>query len=214
MRRDRCGEYLEFVSHPNRPTYVPSTLPISFTFHRAIDASADVASAFRECLALGVDYVLTSGGAATALEGAAVIGACVEASKLHNSNTTAGTPSTVVIAGGGIASAEIASAVVRATGVSQLHGTARRAVRGASVFRRDPPVYMGGEKVRRGRRDCSELRWPHCTGSQINSPDAEYGLRVADATTIAAIVEGMRGAVVAAAAAAEQGDGAAGSNRV
>ena len=116
-----------------------------FTFHRAIDVTPDVLAAFRACLALGVDYVLTSGGAATALEGAHTIRACVELSRLA---AAGGQAAAVVIAAGGIGSAATAAAVARASEAPQLHGTARRLVAGASLFRRDPPVYMGGEKVR------------------------------------------------------------------
>lgn len=43
------------------------------TFHRAIDTTRDPVESYGNLAALGVDYVLTSGGAATALEGAEVL---------------------------------------------------------------------------------------------------------------------------------------------
>lgn len=43
------------------------------TFHRAIDTTRDLIEAYGNLGALGVDYVLTSGGAATALEGADIL---------------------------------------------------------------------------------------------------------------------------------------------
>jgi copper homeostasis protein len=47
--------------------------PLSTTFHRAFDETADPAAAFTDVLELGADRLLTSGGAPTALEGADVI---------------------------------------------------------------------------------------------------------------------------------------------
>lgn len=43
------------------------------TFHRAIDTTTDLIEAYGNLAALGVNYVLTSGGARTALEGAEVL---------------------------------------------------------------------------------------------------------------------------------------------
>jgi copper homeostasis protein len=44
--------------------------PLSVTFHRAFDACADLAVALKRLIHLGVERVLTSGGAPTAPEGA------------------------------------------------------------------------------------------------------------------------------------------------
>jgi copper homeostasis protein CutC len=114
------------------------------------------------CVTLGVDYILTSGGAATALEGAARIRSLQQRlASLDNSSASGSVAARaaagasalrvrvpVVIAGGGIAGADSAAAVLAATGVRQLHGTARRLIAGRMQHRLDPPVYMGGEKVR------------------------------------------------------------------
>lgn len=62
---------------------------------------------------LGVQYILTSGGAPSALEGVGTIARCVA--------RLVGSP-ILVIAAGGITPAT-ASAVLARTGVSQLHGT-------------------------------------------------------------------------------------------
>ncbi|BAW92168.1 copper homeostasis protein CutC [Actinomyces sp. Chiba101] len=49
----------------------------TLTYHRAIDASRDPLEAYRDLRRLGVDYVLTSGAADTALDGARTIAAMV-----------------------------------------------------------------------------------------------------------------------------------------
>lgn len=43
--------------------------PMKITFHKAIDQTLNPVTAFKNIMKLGVDYVLTSGGAKTALEG-------------------------------------------------------------------------------------------------------------------------------------------------
>ena len=48
---------------------VATARPLSVTFHRAIDQASDVDRAYAELANLGVDRVLTSGGARTATEG-------------------------------------------------------------------------------------------------------------------------------------------------
>ena len=52
----------------------------------------------------------------------------------------------VVMAGGGVTSDNVA-ALIAVTGVAEVHATARAPVESAMVFRREPVVYMGGEKV-------------------------------------------------------------------
>ena len=57
---------------------IASARPASVTFHRAFDAMADPLAAIESLIALGVDRVLTSGGAATAREGLSTLAALVE----------------------------------------------------------------------------------------------------------------------------------------
>jgi copper homeostasis protein len=88
--------------------------PLSVTFHRAFDETADPTAAFADVLALGPDRLLTSGGAATALEGAGLISELV--------NRSAG--KLAVMAGSGVTE-HTAAEIVRRTGVRELHFSAR-----------------------------------------------------------------------------------------
>ena len=94
--------------------------PMSVTFHRAIDMSPEPLEGLEALLELGVDRVLTSGGAATAFEGAAVIRSMVE---------RAG-GDLVVMAGGGIR-ARNAKDVVDRSGVREVHARDVRSMREA-----------------------------------------------------------------------------------
>jgi copper homeostasis protein len=61
------------VDVPRTARLIAVSRPLSTTFHRAFDETADPAAAFTDVLELGADRLLTSGGAPTALEGADVI---------------------------------------------------------------------------------------------------------------------------------------------
>jgi copper homeostasis protein CutC len=52
----------------------------------------------------------------------------------------------VVMAGGGV-TADNAKELVRITGVSEVHATARVSMPSRMVYKHMPTVYMGGEKV-------------------------------------------------------------------
>ena len=84
--------------------------PLSVTCHKAIDDSRDLPAALDALLALGVDRVLTSGGARTANAGAAAISSLVR---------QAG-DALVVMAGGSVRAHDVA-ALVAATGVREVH---------------------------------------------------------------------------------------------
>ena len=84
--------------------------PLPVTCHKAIDATRDPIEALEALLALGVDRVLTSGGADTAAAGAATIARMV---------ARAG-DALVVMAGGGVRAHNVA-AIVQQTGVREVH---------------------------------------------------------------------------------------------
>jgi copper homeostasis protein len=98
--------------------------PMSVTFHRAFDFARDRERALDALIGLGVDRVLTSGGAATALEGSSELSRLVH----HAAERI------VVLAGGSITSANV-SGVVRSTGVREVHVRGAEQVRSAMRHR-------------------------------------------------------------------------------
>ena len=93
-------------------------LPV--TFHRAFDSVQDLPHALEQLIGLGVSRILTSGGAATALEGAPVISALV---------SQAG-DRVVIIAGGGVRDNNVRELVTR-TGVREIHARQVRGIKRA-----------------------------------------------------------------------------------
>ncbi len=100
------------------------------TFHRAFDMCRDPQKATERIIELGCDRILTSGQAASVLEGAELIG-----------NLQKEFPSIVFIAAGGV-SPENVKGIVEATGVREVHASAKARVSSAMRFRRDS-VSMG-----------------------------------------------------------------------
>jgi copper homeostasis protein len=100
--------------------------PMKVTFHRAFDLVRDRDAAVEALLALGVDRVLTSGGAATAMEGADAIAALVRA---------VGDRMTVM-AGGSITAGNV-GALVAQTGVCEVHVRGAARVDSAMRHRQD-----------------------------------------------------------------------------
>lgn len=97
---ERCKLLLE-VAHP---------LPA--TFHRAFDDSANLFEALEDLIALGFERVLTSGGAATAMEGVDVLNELVKAA----SNRIE------VMPGSGVTKDNVAS-LVKMTNARSVHGS-------------------------------------------------------------------------------------------
>ncbi|MGN6270620.1 MAG: copper homeostasis protein CutC [Sphingomonas sp.] len=85
----------------------------TIVLHRAIDLTPDRVAAIEEACALGYDKVLSSGGAASAAEGAATLARMVAAARGRLS----------VIAGAGVRPDNLA-ALIAATGVREVHGSA------------------------------------------------------------------------------------------
>jgi len=105
------------------------------TFHRAFDATRDLPAALDVLAGLGVARVLTSGGRATALEGADVLASLVE--------RAAGR--IVVMAGGSVRGGNVAELVAR-TRVPEVHLRAAAVVAGASRYRNPQLPYDTGER--------------------------------------------------------------------
>lgn len=102
--------------------------PLAVTFHRAFDVARDQHAALEAIIALGCSRVLTSGGRASAPEGAAVIAELVR--------QAAGR--VTILAGAGITAAQVAP-LVAATGVREIHASAS-AGRASAMHYRNPGV--------------------------------------------------------------------------
>jgi copper homeostasis protein len=114
--------------------------PLSVTFHRAFDMTADLFRALDDLRAAAVDRVLTSGGESTCLEGL---------DKIHQLVTQA-EGKIVVMAGGGI-KPENARALVEQTGVTEIHVGLRSAVP-SPMLHRNSRVTMGSVEGREYQR--------------------------------------------------------------
>jgi copper homeostasis protein len=111
---------------------VEAARPLSVTFHRAFDVTRDPERAFEDVIALGVDRLLTSGAAPTALEGTELIARLV----------TKAAGRIVVLPGGGI-NERTAARVTTETGATELHFSAHESVASPARFVPDG-IYMGG----------------------------------------------------------------------
>ena len=105
------------------PTFVKAicanTPSAEITFHRAIDRSRDVLEALDKCLELGVDRVLTSGGAISAFAGIEVLARMVD----HAGDRI------VIAAAAGIDPHNVVEIVER-TGVREVHFSVQRPILG------------------------------------------------------------------------------------
>ncbi len=84
--------------------------PLSVTFHRAFDMSADLFRALEDVRATGAARILTSGGEQDCLQGADVIARLVQSARGH----------ITIMACGGITHNKVASLIER-TGVREIH---------------------------------------------------------------------------------------------
>lgn len=90
------------------------------TFHRAIDHALDPVQVAEQCMALGVERILSSGGAATALQGASVLRQMVRSA-----------PGVRIAAGGGVRPENVVELVER-SGVEEVHFSAQQWVRSSA----------------------------------------------------------------------------------
>ena len=98
---------------------VAAARPLPVTFHRAFDVHGDLEQAIR----LGFSRILTSGGAATAPEGAAQIARYVEQARGR----------IAILPGGGINASNVAQ-LVRDTGVTEVHFSVKDAAKVRAVL--------------------------------------------------------------------------------
>ncbi len=98
------------IDEPTMRRLLSHARPLPVTCHKAFDETPDKADALATLVALGVDRVLTSGGAPTAVEGTATLARLV---------AQGGEAITIVAAGK--VRREIVAALVRDTGVREVH---------------------------------------------------------------------------------------------
>lgn len=121
--------------------------PMAVTFHRAFDLCRDPLRALEQLIELGCDRVLTSGQEANALAGTGLIAELVRRSR----------GKIVVVAGGGV-NAGNARELIGATGVTEIHSSARGLAETGMRFR-NPRCSMGSASL------AAELSW-HTTDEQ------------------------------------------------
>jgi copper homeostasis protein len=100
------------VDIPAVERLVRAARPLSVTFHRAFDEAADLDLALDDLIALGIDRVLTSGGARDAYQGRRRLRGLIERARGR----------IVVMAGGGVRAGN-AAAILADSGVVELHGS-------------------------------------------------------------------------------------------
>jgi copper homeostasis protein len=117
-------------------TLIELARPMKVTCHRAIDMSRDLRKSLETLIGLGVDYVLTSGGEQTAIEGSAAIARLVRAARSR----------IAVMAGSGINEHNVRRLIAE-TGVTEIHVGLSDAVPGPMKYR-NPRISMGKAKGR------------------------------------------------------------------
>lgn len=117
----RCAELMELAK------------PMHVTFHRAFDMSNNLFEALEDIITLGCERILTSGGKASAIAGAAVL-----AKLIARANGRI-----IVMPGAGITTANITE-LIAITGATEFHASARSVVAGKMLYR-NPGLNMGTE---------------------------------------------------------------------
>jgi len=109
--------------------------PMSVTFHRAFDMARDPFEALETLVELGIERILTSGQAVSALEGAAIIKELAQRAGER----------IIIMAGAGVNEKSVGD-VVRQTGVREVHGSLRSRHESPMQYR-NPHCTMNGAKI-------------------------------------------------------------------
>lgn len=135
--------------------------PLPVTFHRAIDVTPDPVEAMSACIRCGVSRILSSGGAESATLGTRVL-----------ERLASQALGRITVAAGAGVTEESVGALIRSTGVHEVHASAREPFPSAMSYRPDKPIYMGGER--------------------LNGPTVEFERRETSGRKVSAIVASMR----------------------
>ena len=119
------------IDMPRTQRLIALARPMSVTFHRAFDVCADPEKALDQLITLGVDRLLTSGQQPSALQGVNCIKGLVKKSRDR----------VIIMAGGGV-NEHTLPRIVEATGVREVHFSARSGLESPMSFR-NPAVMMG-----------------------------------------------------------------------
>jgi copper homeostasis protein len=113
------------IDVPRIRAMIDAARPMEVVFHRAFDGTPDPFAALETLHGLGVQRILTSGQAPTALEGVDILRHLVQAAKGR----------ITILAGGGI-NEENAAAIVKGSGVQELHIRGTTAVASGMTYKR------------------------------------------------------------------------------
>lgn len=131
--------------------------PMSLTFHRAFDLTADAFTSMEEIIQMGYHRILTSGQRATALHGASLISGLI---KQANGRI-------IVMPGGGINENNI-SALRKITGAHEFHLSARM-IKPTAMTYRNEFVTMSGEEVDEYSHDVLDMEQFRKVRENINA---------------------------------------------
>jgi copper homeostasis protein len=120
---------------------VESALPLSVTFHRAFDVSANLLESFEDVCATGADRLLTSGGEQECFEGVGTVARLVQASKGR-----------IKIMAGGRIGIDNAAMIIEGTGVSEIHVGLATPVNGTNDHKNSRRLSLGKAQGREFQR--------------------------------------------------------------
>jgi copper homeostasis protein len=120
---------------------IESARPLSVTFHRAFDISANLVEAFEDVCATGADRLLTSGGEQECLQGVDTVARLVQSSRGR-----------IMIMAAGRIGINNAATIVRQTGVSEIHVGLASPVNGANLHKNSPRLSLGKAQDREFQR--------------------------------------------------------------
>jgi len=119
--RERCGKLVRMAK----------LMGVGVTFHRAFDMCRDMDQALEDIIDLGCERILTSGGKSTAMEGFRVISGLIERARGR----------IVIMPGSGINDHNVGD-LVRFTGATEVHASARLRVKSKMEYKNDR-IVMG-----------------------------------------------------------------------
>ena len=147
--KERCRELVQLAR------------PMSVTFHRAFDMTADAFAALEDVIEIGCHRILTSGHADSALQGASLIAELVERAGER----------VIVMAGAGVSEENLAQ-LVKTTGALEFHTSARMQVNSKMLFR-NSKVRLGaaapGEEYQTLTADQGRIRKMRAIADQLSA---------------------------------------------